>query len=135
MTKVSEVRSILRRQVLEKAASASGNELAGIYADIAARYRPGIPKGGYANAAAAAAQRPSARPAPRPVQQPTPSVAAGRPLSPQTQFTHYKAPKDYSGARLLDVAGKVVSGADKIRNGITGAIKPMLTGIGISGNR
>lgn len=135
MTKVSEARSILRRQVLEKVAAAAGNELAGIYTAIADRYRPGIPQGGYANAAAAVARRPSARPAPRPVQRPTPAVAAGRPLFPQTQLTHYQAPKDYPGAGFLDAADKVVSGAEKIRNGITGAIKPMLTGIGVGFNR
>lgn len=135
MTKVSEVRSILRRQVLEKAAAASGNELAAIYADIAARHRPGIPQSGYANAAAAAARRPSARPAPHPVQRPTPAAASGRPLFPQTQFTHYPAPKDYPGSGFLDAADKIVGGAEKIRNGITSAIKPMLTGIGVGFNR
>ena len=135
MTKVSEVRSILRRQVLEKAAAASGNELAVIYADIAARHRPGIPQGGYANAAAAVAQRPRARPAPKPVPRTTPAATAWKPPFPPTRFTHYQAPRDYQGAGILDVADKVVGGAEKIRNGITGAIKPMLTGIGVGFNR
>lgn len=135
MTKASEVRSILRRRVLEKVAATAGNELSGIYGRIAAHQRPGIEQRGYRIGEAAlktpVSERRSVRQAPRPAPKPvTPPARVPQYYAPRVQ-----APKDYPGARAIDAADVIVSGAEKIRNGITGAIKPMLTGIGVGFNR
>lgn len=123
MTKVSEVRSAIRRMALVKAAAA-GNELSAIYADIASKHRPGIPQAGYNQGAAALA----ARPRPKPVQQPVAQPVRPAP-QPRTQYsTALGLPANDAehAARMRAAYGdQLVAGLRRFASGI----KPVISGI------